>query len=93
MAMPEFDRALCRKAAAECIELARITTDPRTKQTLLTRSQEWLKLAYAEGDGELTRLLNDFNTQQMDSSPIRRELTQQQPMQQQQAKLEPEDNV
>jgi hypothetical protein len=37
--MSEIDRALCRKAAAKCIELARITTDPATKQILLTRSQ------------------------------------------------------
>lgn len=30
--MSEIDRAECRRAAAECIELARATTDPATKK-------------------------------------------------------------
>ena len=91
--MSEIDRALCRKAAAECIELARVTTDSATKQVLLTRSQEWLKLAY-EHDGELERVLTDFNDQQMGSTEPDRPLVrgvQQQPMQQQQTKAEEPD--
>jgi predicted RNase H-like HicB family nuclease len=63
--MSEIDRALCRKAAAECIDLARAMTDAETKQVLLTRAQEWLKLAYSEHEAEFDRLLTEFNTRQM----------------------------
>ena len=42
--MPPVDRALCRKAAKECTELASVTSDPETRQLLLMRAQEWLKL-------------------------------------------------
>ena len=55
--MPEIDRERCRKAAAECVELARATTDPEKKQILLTHAQAWLKLAYAEPSARLERLL------------------------------------
>jgi hypothetical protein len=92
--MSEIDRAICRKAAAECIELARITTDPETKQTLLTRGQEWLKLAYSEHDAEFERLLAAFNSEQMgleQARPsIQRMPMQQQEVQQQQSKAEGE---
>jgi hypothetical protein len=93
--MSEIDRAVCRKAAAECIELARITTDPETKQTLLTRGQEWLKLAYSEHDIEFERLLAEFNREQMGlgkraHSQIQHRPMQQQPVQQQQSKAERE---
>ena len=63
--MSEHDRASCRRAAEECIELARIATDPVTKEILLTRGQEWLKLAYSDHDAEFERLLTEFNTEQM----------------------------
>ena len=92
--MSEIDRAICRKAAAECIELARITTDPETKQTLLTRGQEWLKLAYSEHDAEFERLLAEFNSVQMGLKqthrPIHRMPMQQQEVQQQQSNAEGE---
>src|SRR5687768_12821440 len=39
--MSGVDRDMCRKAAAECIELARSTSDPAKKEILLTRAQEW----------------------------------------------------
>jgi hypothetical protein len=95
--MSEIDRALCRKAAAECVELARSTTDPAMKQTLLTRAQEWLKLAYSEQDARFERLLTEFNKQQMNfrkraHAPAGPTRMQQQPMQQQQQKkIDPED--
>ena len=80
--MSEIDRADCRRAAAECIELARATTDPDTKQALLIRGQEWLKLAYSEHDAEFDRLLAEFNSQQMGLAqggpPVRRQEVQQQ---------------
>jgi hypothetical protein len=95
--MSQIDRARCRRAAAECIDLARITTDPETKQVLLARGQEWLKLAYSDHDAEFDRLLTEFNSQQMglrkkagppaSRRPIR--LPMQQEVQQQQARTKP----
>jgi hypothetical protein len=63
--MPEPDRATWRKNAEECVDLARITTDGDTKRALLVRAQEWLKLAYSEGETEFERILSAFNKQQM----------------------------
>jgi hypothetical protein len=63
--MSEADRAMWRKNAVECVDLARITTDSETKQLLLTRAQEWLRLAYSEGDTEFERVLSTFNKGQM----------------------------
>ena len=88
--MAEADRILFRRAAAECITLARMTTDIEIKETLLTRAQEWLKLAYSDHDEEFDRLLDDFNTQQMGlDHPFGGAPVQRQPMQQQQAKARP----
>jgi hypothetical protein len=89
--MTETRRAYCRRAAAECVRLARLTTDPDTKQILSTRAQEWLKLAYSDRDDEFERLLGTFNEQQMGAhtrasgghAPMQR-----QPMQQQQTKAQ-----
>jgi hypothetical protein len=80
--MSETDRALCRKAANECIELARATADTDTKELLLIRAQEWLKLAYADHESKFNDLLAEFNTGQMLGSG----LVQHQPMQQQQSR-------
>ena len=106
--MPEIDRERCRKAAAECVELARATTDPEKKQILLTHAQAWLKLAYAEPSAQLERLLAGFNEEQMDfkkdnrapvpsSRPQRQEVQQQQAQQQQaqrqQAQIERDDET
>jgi hypothetical protein len=83
--MSDVDRELCRKAAAECLELARVTTNPDIRQTLLVRAQEWLKLAYAESDERFEQLLSGFNSGQLaGSGPVRR-----QPVQQQQSKQKP----
>ena len=79
--MSEVDRALCRKAARECIELACATTDPDTKRLLSIRAQEWIKLAYSDHDDKLAELINDFNAKQFG-----RPVAQRQPMQQQQQK-------
>ena len=78
--MSEFDRARCRRAAAEYVDLARIATDPNTKQVLLDRAQEWLKRAYSAQDAEFVKLLGEFNTRQMSvgSPPQRQEVQQQQ---------------
>ena len=82
--MTEIDREICRKASAETIELARITTGPAKKEALLTRAQEWLKLAYAKSDDEFKDRVAQLNAVQM-TTP------QRQPMQQQQSKKTPED--
>ena len=87
----DIDREMCRKAAAECIELARITTDPVKKEVLRTRAQEWLKLAYAKNDAEFERHLAELNDEQMTRAPIQRTSMQQQPVQQQQAKSKTDD--
>jgi ubiquinone biosynthesis protein UbiJ len=90
--MADVDRALCRRAAAECIGLARITADIEAKQVLLTRGQEWLKLAYSDHEDEFDRLLGEFNAQQMgaEHSAARHAPMQRQPMQQQQSKAKGE---
>jgi hypothetical protein len=76
--MSEVDRARCRRAAAEYVDLARIATDPDTKQVLLIRAQEWLKLAYSDHDAEFVALLAEFNTRQMGVPPMQRQEVQQQ---------------
>jgi len=75
--MPEIDRETCRKAAAECVELAGATADPAKKEILLLRAQEWIKLAYARNDDEFARHLADLNSRQM-GAPVQRQPTQQQ---------------
>jgi hypothetical protein len=88
--MADVDRASCRRAAAECIALARITADIDAKQMLLMRGQEWLKLAYSDHEDEFDRLLGEFNTQQMGVEPAPPRGPRRQAMQQQQAKAERE---
>jgi len=84
----ENDRDMCRKAAAECIELARVTSDPEKKEILLIRAQEWIKLAYARNDTAFDQHLAELNQQQFGF----RGGVHTQPMQQQQAKIEPKDD-
>jgi len=82
--MADIDRDMCRKAAAECVELARAVVDPAKKEILLIRAQEWLKLAYARSEDEFERHLAQLNSSQMEGhgpAPAQR-----QPMQQQQAR-------
>jgi hypothetical protein len=80
--MSDIDRDMCRKAAAECIELARSIVDPAKKEILLLRAQEWLKLAYSKNDTEFEHHLAQLNSSQM----------RRQPVQQQQTKTKPEDD-
>jgi hypothetical protein len=95
-AVTEVDRAYCRAAARECVQQALIVADVGKKEVLLARAQEWLRLAYANSDAELERLLTEFNQRQLqiepDTQPIRppdhRPQAQQQQQQQQQKKAE-----
>jgi hypothetical protein len=88
--MAGIDRDMCRQAAAECIELARATSDPAKKEILIIRAQEWLKLAYANNDAEFGRLVAERNQDKMSTAPVQRVPMQQQPVQQQQSKIEPD---
>ena len=85
--MSDIDRDMCRKAAAECIELARSIADPAKKEILLIRAQEWLKLAYSKSDTEFEQHLTELNQGQMTHAPVQR-----QPMQQQQSKIKPKED-
>jgi hypothetical protein len=89
--MTGIDRDTCRKAAAECVELARATTDPAKKEILLVRAQEWLKLAYSRSEEEFERLLAQLNSEQM-GVPVQRVSMQQQPRQQQQQRKTEDEN-
>jgi len=81
----ESDRDMCRKAAAEFILFVHETTTPEKKEILLIRAQEWIKLAYARNDTAFEQHLAELNQQQFGF----RGGVQTQPMQQQQAKIEP----
>ena len=85
--MPEIDREMCRKAAAECVELARVTTDPVKKEALLLRAQQWIKTAYSHNDAEFEKLLGQLNSDQMASRGPRTQTQRQ--AQQQQSKINP----
>ena len=87
--MTEIDRDMCRKAAAECVELAGATSDPAKREILIARAQEWLKLAYAKHETEFARLVAELNDGQM--APMQRVPMQQQPVQQQQSKTKPDE--
>jgi hypothetical protein len=88
--MAGMDREMCRKAAAECVELARVTPDPARKEALLLRAQQWIKTAYSHNDAEFEKLLGQLNSDQM-ASPGPRTQTQRQ-AQQQQSKIDPKGN-
>ena len=90
--MTDFDRDTCRKAAAECVALARATSDPAKKELLLVRAQEWIKLAYAASEDEFQKLLAQLNSRQMSSQPVGPGAPQSQPEQQQQAKADDKKN-
>ena len=80
--MAEIDRARCRQAARECIELACITADRKTKALLLKHAQEWTKLAYREHDARFREIVAGFNADRlMPPRPMRH-----QPVRQQQSK-------
>ena len=89
--MPGMDREMCRKAAAECVELARVTPDPARKEALLLRAQQWIKTAYSHNDAEFEKLLGQLNSDQM-AKPAQRMQADQQQAQQQQSKIDPKGN-
>jgi hypothetical protein len=59
-----------RRAAAECLDLARHTTDANTRAALLAMAQKWLELASDQfgdqfGSRRFHDLLAELNDQQM----------------------------
>jgi hypothetical protein len=55
-----------RKAAAECLKLARATSDPSTRTSLLTMAQRWSELASSPCFHKtFDALVQDFNDRQM----------------------------
>jgi hypothetical protein len=55
----------CRRAAAECLELARLTDNLETKRILLTMAQEWIRLAYYRQNANFDRVVDEFNAWQL----------------------------
>jgi hypothetical protein len=66
-----------RKAATNCVALARTTTDPVTRINLLTMAQRWYDLANGPGF-DFDAVLREFNDWQM-SKPITQQQQQIQP--------------
>jgi hypothetical protein len=55
-----------RQAATDCLRLARRTTDPATRLSLLTLAQQWFTLANGSpAEGTLRAALRIFNDSQM----------------------------
>jgi hypothetical protein len=67
-----------RRAAQECLQLARATSDPTTHATFLTMAQKWFDLANeAPGQARLDAALQEFNVRQMEPKPVVRQQQQQ----------------
>jgi hypothetical protein len=64
-AMRVDDPNSCRRAAAECLELARLTRNPETKGILLTMAREWIRLAYHRQTANFDRAVEEFNKRQL----------------------------
>jgi hypothetical protein len=58
-------RESCRLAAVECLELARLTTDPENKRALMSMAQAWLKAAYSPNIIRFEQLTEEFNQWQL----------------------------
>ena len=66
-----------RKAAADCVALARTTNDPVIRAGLLTMAQRWYTLANAPPK-DFDAVLRAFNDEQM-SRPVMQQQQQVQP--------------
>jgi hypothetical protein len=53
-----------RKAAADCVALARTTSDPRTRASLLTMAQKWYDMATGSATN-FNAIVREFNDEQM----------------------------
>jgi hypothetical protein len=60
------DRDACRRAAAECLEIANTTTDQDTRTRLTVLADKFLDMANGPGDDSAFRvLIDEFNDFQM----------------------------
>ena len=66
-----------RKAAADCVALARTTSDPMMRTNLLTMAQRWYDLANGPATN-FDAIVREFNDQQM-SKPVMQQQQQIQP--------------
>lgn len=66
-----------RKAAADCVALARTTIDPVTRTSLLTMAQKWYDLANGPATN-FDAIVRDFNDRQMISPSGSKPVMQQQ---------------
>jgi hypothetical protein len=66
-----------RKAAADCVALARATSDPLMRANLLTMAQRWYDLANAPAT-DFDAVLREFNDWQM-AKPVTQQQQQIQP--------------
>ena len=72
-----------RKAAADCLQLARATSDPITRASLLLMAQSWFNLANEpRSQNDLDATVRVFNEGQMQPR---------QPVTQQQQQIQPKD--
>jgi hypothetical protein len=68
-----------RRAAQDCLQLARATSDPGTRAALLLMAQKWFDLADGSpGQGRLDAAIGEFNARQMHPKPAVRQQQQQQ---------------
>jgi hypothetical protein len=64
--MPDDKATSYRKAAAECLRLARETGDHNTRVALLAMAQRWLEMVEQEfGTRRFAAIVDDFNFDQM----------------------------
>jgi len=77
-----------RQAAADCLELAKATTDHATRAALLAMAQTWIEFCEAPFDQQFEQVLADFNDRQM-MQPVSPPPAPPQPTQQQQQQIQP----
>jgi hypothetical protein len=64
----------------DCLQLARVTSDPRTRASLPLMAQKWFDLADGSpGQGRLDAAIGEFNARQMEPKPAVRQHQQIQP--------------
>jgi hypothetical protein len=66
-----------RKAAADCVALARTTIDPMTRASLLIMAQKWYDMANGRATN-FNAIVREFNDQRM-SKPVTQQQQQVQP--------------
>jgi len=72
-----------RKAASECLYLARTTSDQSTRASLLTMAQKWFELANGPpSQGAFDTAVRAFNDRQLGPQPATQQQQQIQPKKQ-----------